>query len=176
LIDKQLEFTLAKVQNLRKGNPYYEFKKIIPPMEQAKKLAELAPKIMNAFHDLGRQHPSGEKLSMRQFQALIILKASASLTLSQLCNKLSLAASTGTELVNRMIDLGHIQKAHEQKDQRQVMLTVTPKGHELLKQRQQALAEMFTNFLSKFPVEEQKNFVCCFEKIWEFMQKYHLKS
>lgn len=142
-------------------------------MEQAKKLAELAPKIMNAFHDLGRQHPQDEKLSMRQFQALIILKTSESLTLSQLCNKLSLAPSTGTELVNRMIDLGYIHKAHEQKDQRQVMLTVAPKGLKLMKQRQQSLTEMFSNFLSKFPIEEQKIFVRCFEQIWEFIQKYH---
>jgi DNA-binding MarR family transcriptional regulator len=145
-------------------------------MDEARKLAELAPKIMNAFHDLGRQHPQDEKLSMRQFQALIILKTSESLTLSQLCDKLSLAPSTGTELVNRMIELGHIQKTHEQKDQRQVMLTVAPKGLELMKQRQQALAEMFDNFLSKFPTEEQKDFVVYFEKIWEFIQKYHLKS
>ena len=145
-------------------------------MEQAKKLAELAPKIMNAFHDLGRQHPSGEKLSMRQFQALIILKTSESLTLSQLCNKLSLAPSTGTELVNRMIDLDYIQKAHEQKDQRQVLLTVAPKGLKLMKQRQQALTEMFSKFLEPFSAEDQKNFVCCFERIWEFMQKYHLKT
>ena len=145
-------------------------------MEQAKKLAELAHKIMNAFHDLGRQHPSGEKLSMRQFQTLIILNASESLTLSQLCNKLSLAPSTGTELVNRMIDLDYIQKAHEQKDQRQVLLTVAPKGLKLMKQRQQALAEMFSRFLESFSTEDQKNFLYFFEKIWELIQKYHLKS
>ena len=144
-------------------------------MDEARKLAELAPKIMNAFHDLGRQHPTDERLSMRQFQALIILNTSNSLTLSQLCAKLSLAASTGTELVNRMIELDYIQKAHEQKDQRQVMLTVAPKGLELMKQRQQALTEMFDNFLSKFPAEEQKDFVWHFEKIWEFIQTYHLK-
>ena len=35
-------------------------------MKEAHKLAELAPKIMNAFHDLGRQHPEKSKLSMRQ--------------------------------------------------------------------------------------------------------------
>jgi len=144
-------------------------------MEQAKKLAELAPKIMNAFHDLGRQHPQDEKLSMRQFQVLIILKASESLTLSQLCKKLSLAPSTGTELVNRMIDLDYIQKAHEQKDQRQVLLTVAPKGLKLMRQRQQALTDMFSKFLEPFSADDQKNFLCFFEKIWEVIQKYHLK-
>ena len=52
-------------------------------LTKAKKLAELAPKIMNAFHDLGRQHPTGQKLSMRQYQALIILHANESMTISQ---------------------------------------------------------------------------------------------
>lgn len=143
-------------------------------MEHAKKLAELAPKIMNAFHDLGRQHPQGEKLSMRQFQALIVLNASKKLTLSQLCEKLSLAPSTGTELVNRMISLELIQKEHEQKDQRQVFLSVASKGLELMKQRKQALADMFSKFLTPFSDEDKQNFVGCFERIWEYMQRYHL--
>lgn len=144
-------------------------------MEQAKKLAELAPKIMNAFHDLGRQHPQGEKLSMRQFQALIVLNASNKLTLSQLCEKLSLAPSTGTELVNRMISLELIRKEHEEKDQRQVFLSVASKGLELMKQRKQALADMFSKFLITFSDEDKENFVCCFEQIWEYMQRYHHK-
>ncbi len=113
---------------------------------------------------------------MRQFQALIILKASESLTLSQLCEKLSLAPSTGTELVNRMIELDFIQKRHESSDQRQVLLFIAPKGLELMEQRQHVLTEMFCKFLVKFPPEDQKCFVNCFELIWEFIQKYHLKS
>lgn len=145
-------------------------------MEEARKLAELAPKIMNAFHDLGHQHPEHEKLSMRQFQALIILNANETLTLSQLCKKLSLAPSTGTELVNRMIVLGYIQKEQKHKDQRQVLLFIATKGLELLKQRQHALTEMFSNFLVQFPPVDQKIFVNCFEKIWELIEKYHLKS
>ena len=137
--------------------------------EQAKKLAELAPRIMNAFHDLGRQHPEGESLSLRQFQALIILKANEILTLSQLCEKLSLAPSTGTELVNRLISSGFIFKERENTDQRQVLLSVSAKGLKLLKQRQKVMTEMFSNFLSKFPSDDQKSFVDCFERIWEFI-------
>jgi len=145
-------------------------------IEYAKRLAELAPRIMNTFHDLGRQHPEGGNLSLRQFQALIILKANEILTLSQLCEKLSLAPSTGTELVNRLISSGFIFKERENTDQRQVLLSVSAKGLKLLKQRQKVMTEMFSNFLSKFLPEDQKSFVDCFEKIWEFIQKYHIKS
>lgn len=142
-------------------------------MPQARRLAELAPKIMNAFHDLGRQHPEGEKLSMRQFQALIILNANQKLTLTSFCDKLSLAASTGTELVNRMIVLGFIKKSAENKDQRQVILSLTPKGTELLECRQAALARMFETFLTPFSDADKDEFIESFDRIWQLIDKYH---
>lgn len=143
-------------------------------MELAQKLAELAPKIMNMFHDLGRQHPDQEKLSMRQYQALIILNASGKLTLAQLCEKLCLAPSTGTELVNRMQGAGFIHKIQEPIDQRQVVLTITPRAQELLAQRQEVLKEMFQKFLDQLPPAEQINFVNYFEHIWALIEKYHI--
>ena len=137
------------------------------------RIAELAPKIMGAFHDLGQQHPKGERLSMRQFQALIVLNASEKLTLTQFCEKLSLAPSTGTELANRMIDLEYFHKEGESKDRRQSLLTVTPKGRELLEQRQQALTKMFDHFLEPFNERDREAFIRSFERIWELIKKYH---
>ncbi len=139
------------------------------------RIAELAPKIMGAFHDLGSQHPKGERLSMRQFQALMVLNASEKLTLTQFCEKLSLAPSTGTELANRMIDLEYFNKVGEGKDRRQALLTVTPKGLELLQQRQKMLSMMFENFLEPFSEQDREAFVGSFEYIWDLIKKYHVK-
>mgnify|MGYP005851749091 CR=1 FL=1 len=141
--------------------------------KHAQKLAELAPKIMSAFHDLGRQHPVDEKVSMRQFQALMILSVSESLTLSQLAEKLSLAPSTATELVNRMIALELIEK-HEGEDKRQVNLSLTSKGVQLAKKRQRAMSEMFERFLQPFPKEARETFVKSFDTIWELIRTYHV--
>ena len=140
------------------------FKKMDKPASA--RIAELAPKIMGAFHDLGQQHPKGERLSMRQFQALMVLNASEKLTLTQFCEKLSLAPSTGTELANRMIDLEFFLKEGEGEDRRQVLLKVTPKGLDLLKQRQQALTMMFDHFLEPFNENDKETFVSSFELIW----------
>jgi MarR family transcriptional regulator, organic hydroperoxide resistance regulator len=140
----------------------------------AQKLAILAPKIMNAFHDLGRQHPDSEKLSMRQFQALIILKANKTLSVSKLCEKLSLAPSTGTELVNRMISLGFIEKGQEKDDYRHVFVGLSEKGEALLKKREQALTAMFQKFLDPFEPEDQEKFIQSFENIWVILEKYYL--
>lgn len=139
-----------------------------------KRLAELAPKIMNAFHDLGQQHPTGERLSMRQYQTLIIINATENLTLSGLCEKLNLAPSTATELVNRMISLEYVTKQHEEQDHRNVQLQVSPKGLRLLKEREEAMAMMFHRFLEPFPDEDKAAFVEAFQQIWELIKKYRL--
>lgn len=112
---------------------------------------------------------------MRQFQALMILNASEKLTLTQFCEKLSLAPSTGTELANRMIDLEYFHKEGEDKDRRQALLTVTPKGLELLQERQKMLSKMFEHFLEPFDEKDREAFVGSFEYIWELIKKYHVK-
>lgn len=142
--------------------------------KDAERLAAVAPRIMNAFHDLGRQHPSKSKLSMRQYQAMILLNASETLSLSQLCEKLSLAPSTGTELVNRLINLGYLEKKQEKEDQRQVKLCLSKKGLKIVSERRQALSEMITRFLSVFSEEDRTKFVDYFENIWDLIVKYDL--
>lgn len=146
------------------------------PHKKIERISELAPKIMGAFHDMGSVHPKGEKLSMRQYQALIIVKTSEQLTVSQFCSKLNLAPSTGTELINRMIDLKYIKKEGEHKDKRQVTLSVTNKGEKLLLQRKQAMTEMFKNFMQPFSVEDKDLFVQSFENIWNLIAKYYKQS
>jgi len=143
--------------------------------KNARKLAELAPKIMSAFHDLGREHPGAKKISMRQFQALVILATHDGLTLSQVGEKLGLAPSTATELANRMISMNILEKIGGETDKRHVRLQLTPMGVELLKQRQQAMADLFERFLQDFPVDDQEKFVTSFETIWELIEKNHRK-
>lgn len=109
---------------------------------------------------------------MRQYQALIILYANQRLTLMQFCEKLSLAPSTGTELVDRLIDLGYFQKKEEAHDRRQVVLSVTPKGIELLQQRRSALSEMFERYLEPFSENDRQKFYESFDTIWRLIDHY----
>ena len=135
----------------------------------ARRLSELAPRIMGAFHDLGSHHPEGIPLTMRQYQALIILHANKKLILSEFCEKLNLAASTGTELANRMISLEYITKSNETPDRRKTYLTVSDKGVAVLQKRQKVVTEMFTNFLEPFCEKDRVKFIDCFEQIYPFL-------
>jgi len=140
--------------------------------QYSRQLAEMAPKIMAGFHDLDYRQPTGEQLTMRQYQALIILDVYEHLTISELCEKLNLAPSTGTELVNRMLATGYFVKSEEQPDKRKVILSVTSKGQGLLAKRKQAVSARFTEVLRTFTPEEQLEFVSSFERIMTLMEKY----
>jgi len=141
--------------------------------EMAKKLAELAPKIMGAFHDIGRhQHSRGHpSLTMRQYQALIVLNTNDSLSITEFCQRLNLAASTGTELANRMISMGFFAKSADVQDRRQVTLKVTDEGKQVLEARQAGLIEVFETFLDPFPEADRVAFVRAFEHIWHLIDK-----
>ncbi|MBN1997317.1 winged helix DNA-binding protein [candidate division KSB1 bacterium] len=142
----------------------------------ARRLAVLAPKVMGAFHHLSRRHPGTEHLTMRQYQALVLLQTSGRMTLTDLCKKLNLAASTGTELVNRMISAGLLEKSPEITDRRQVLILLTEKGKSLLEQRKQQMTDMFEKFMLPFGEQDRNNFVQAFEDIWGIVKKYYARE
>ena len=140
--------------------------------EQARKLAVLAPKIMGAFHSLQRHHPGGSAVTMRQYQTLILLSVHKHLTVSELCEKLTLAASTCTELVNRLLQLGLVEKQSEEVDRRQVGINLTDAGREVMEQRQRDMVAMFERLLAEFNPEEAAELMAAFETINALLQAH----
>ena len=134
-------------------------------MTDAERLAALAPHVMNAFHAFRPRQRSGEGLSMRQYQALIIVGASGGLAVSELCGRLAVASSTGTELVGRMIDMGFLEKRRERRDRRRMLLSLTAEGEELLARRGNDLVEIFERILASLPDDRRREFVDSFERI-----------
>jgi MarR family transcriptional regulator, organic hydroperoxide resistance regulator len=142
------------------------------PAELARRLAILAPKIMGAFHSLQRHHAAGSAITMRQYQTLILLSVHTHLTVSELCDKLTLAASTCTELVNRLLQLGMVEKHSEEVDRRQVGIQLTEAGREVMEQRQRDMVAMFERLLAEFNPDEAVELLGAFEKINALLQAH----
>lgn len=144
--------------------------KSFTPQEQARRLAVLAPRIMGAFHSLNRHHPAGTPVTMRQYQTLILLSVHDDLTVTELCDKLMLAASTGTELVNRLLQLQLVEKHSSEVDRRQVGIHLTDAGREVMEQRQQDMVAMFEHLLDGFAQAEAAELMAAFETIDGLLQ------
>ena len=144
----------------------------VPNHQRALRMAILAPRIMGAFHSLNRRHPAGAAITMRQYQTLILLSVHVHLTVTELCDKLMLAASTGTELVNRLLQMDLVEKQNEEGDRRQVGIRLTAVGREVMEQRQRDMVDMFERLLTGFTPDEGAELVAAFERIDGLLQAH----
>lgn len=75
---------------------------------------------------------SAIELTMSQAKALYLVVAAGHLRMSELAAGLGVTSSTATGQVDRLVDLGLLERHEEPADRRQVVITPTPTAEELL--------------------------------------------
>ncbi|MFZ3576375.1 MarR family winged helix-turn-helix transcriptional regulator [Virgibacillus sp. DJP39] len=98
----------------------------------------------------GRKILNNYPITSPQFVALQWLLEEGDLTIGELSNKISLAFSTTTDLVDRMEKNELVERVRDLNDRRVVRIHVLEKGntiiHEVIKKRQEYLGEVLVNF------------------------------
>lgn len=93
---------------------------------------------MRKFLSFSRRALKSEAgLTPEQYEALLALKASSSttgLTIGQLSERLQVKHHTAVSLVNRMEEVGLVRRESNPEDRRQVFVTLTPNGSQILDQ------------------------------------------
>ncbi len=96
----------------------------------------------------GREIIADANITVPQFQALQILIHNERLTIGELSQKMALACSTITDLIDRMEKTELVERRKSALDKRVVLVEVLPKGHEILervlkKRREYLRGKMF---------------------------------
>lgn len=98
----------------------------------------------------GRKILHNYPITSPQFVALQWLLEEGDLTIGELSNKISLAFSTTTDLVDRMEKNELVKRTRDQKDRRVVRIQLLDKGkviiHEVIEKRQEYLEEVLEEF------------------------------
>ncbi|CCQ97104.1 Uncharacterized HTH-type transcriptional regulator YsmB [[Clostridium] ultunense Esp] len=81
----------------------------------------------------GREILNDFNITIPQFSALQILIYNGELTIGELSQKMALACSTITDLVDRMEKNQLVVRKKDDRDKRVVRIEVLPKGHEIVK-------------------------------------------
>ena len=92
--------------------------------------------IYSAGHAFNRAYgPMLKKLDLTypQYITLTILWEDDGLSVGDLCERLRLESSTVTPLLKRLESLGHIERRRGEEDERQVFVSLTPRGRALRK-------------------------------------------
>lgn len=115
----------------------------------------------------GREILKDYNTTIPQFTALQILINNEEMTIGELSEKMALACSTITDLVDRMEKNELVIRKKDEKDRRVVRIEVLPKGHDIVKQVLEKRIDFLNAKMASFTEEEKKSLSKLLESLYD---------
>lgn len=117
----------------------------------------------------GRDILSVFGITTPQFNALLALKDNPNITMGDLCEKLFLACSTATDLVDRMEKHGFLVRHRDPQDRRVIRLSITEKGLKVISEVMKARLQYVSSILDNLKGEEKDQLVATLGRLHSLM-------
>jgi MarR family transcriptional regulator for hemolysin len=120
----------------------------------------LVPRIRRALNcPFPEVSPGGQPVSMSQYGAMAFLWRSPGVTLSEVARELDISLGSASDLVDRLVDLGLIERQTNLADRRQIQLTLTETARERIKAMLRERRRQFDQVRSELSESEWDGFV-----------------
>jgi DNA-binding MarR family transcriptional regulator len=116
---------------------------------QVVQIEELLRHVAVIIKKRGRDILSDFAITNPQFNALLVLDNHPDITMGELCDRLYLACSTATDLIDRMEKNGLLERRRDVDDRRVIRLRPTPKAKEVIDRVIQARRRYVKSILTK---------------------------
>lgn len=104
-----------------------------------------------------------------QFNALLALREQPNMTMGELCEKLFLACSTATDLIDRMEKNGFLERNRDAQDRRVIRLSISEKGQDVIREVLAARRRYVASMLEKLTSEEIEQLAHSLDKLHSLM-------
>lgn len=125
--------------------------------EFIEELQELTHDVVRVFQLLDREEKSRFGVTMTQSYTLQSIQFSEKMTMNQLSERMGLATSTMTRIVDNLVRDGYIERIRDEADRRLVFVTLTPDGGKLAEELGQCTRGCFTNIVDNISREERNS-------------------
>lgn len=144
-----------------------------PDLEQdVHEIEFLLRQVALAVKKRGREILGRFEITPPQFDALLVVSRQPGLTMGELCNRLYLASSTVTDLVDRMEKAGLVVRERDPHDRRVVRLQPTPRGQGLIQEVLRARREYLAGILEQVDREERRQLVAALGHLHRLMSDH----
>ena len=117
----------------------------------------------------GRDILTEFEITPPQFNALWHLDESGDITMGELCQKMYLACSTATDLIDRMERNELIERKRDTNDRRVIRLHVTTKGRDVIGQVMRARRQYLSGILGKMSDDDKTRLIDALDQIHGYM-------
>lgn len=140
-------------------------------LDDVKNIEKYLRKVDYIIRRKGREILSNFNITGPQFAALQILIHNGTLTIGDLSQKMDLACSTITDLIDRMEKSNLVVRKKCEKDRRVVQVEVLPNGHDILTQVMEKRIEYLDGKLIGFNYDDKRNLNIGLEALYEAMKE-----
>jgi DNA-binding MarR family transcriptional regulator len=111
------------------------------------------------------------QVSFPQFFLLGHIALQEFLSMSEIAEKMNHSTAAATGLVDRLENLGYVERSHAANDRRKVLVKITAKGSALVDKIRQDIVSNLSQIMDLLPPEEQKAWLSIYEKVHSFCLK-----
>lgn len=107
------------------------------------------------------------ELTLTQLFALQYICHIPNITLKELADKLVIAQSSASELVDRLVTMKYVDRKISPEDRRKIILNLSPKGKKFIEQHIEENKSSFKKLISKLSPEEQREYLSAMQKFYK---------
>ncbi|MFT9486929.1 MarR family winged helix-turn-helix transcriptional regulator [Tepidibacillus infernus] len=141
------------------------------PRQQIEKIEYVLRKISGIIKRKGREILNDFPITPPQFVALQWLNEEGDMTIGELSNKMFLAFSTTTDLIDRMEKNHLVERVRNQKDRRVVQIHLLEKGKQIISDVLEARRDYLSSILLDMEPEEVEKIQLALQQLFEKMDK-----
>lgn len=134
-------------------------------MQRIERIASLYPLLIGRMGRLRSLVHEGMDLSYNQYKTLLTIADRGTCSLGDLARELEVAMSSASQMVDRLVGEGLIERQQDAANRRQVVIHLTPAGQRLITRLQQNILAGYRKVLAQMSDEEQEELVRAFETI-----------
>jgi len=134
-------------------------------VERIERIASLYPLLMGRMGRLRSLVHEGMDLTYNQYKTLLTVADRGECSLGDLARELGVAMSSASQMVDRLVGEGLIERNLDESNRRQVVIRLTENGEALIARLRQGIIDGYRRVLAKMSEEEQEELVLSFETI-----------
>ena len=140
-------------------------------MEQIERLERLYPELLSRMGRLRALVHDGLDLTSNQYKTLLTIAAAERCTLGGLGRELEVAMSSASQMVDRLVLQGLVERQQDAGNRRQVLISLTPRGLESIRALRRGIMDRYRHLLKRLDPAEQEELVSAFESIARILAK-----
>jgi len=138
-------------------------------MARIARIAEMYPQLMKVMGRLRSTLHEGMDLSYNQFKMLLAINGKGICPLTSLATELSIAMSSASEMVDKLVTLGLVCRSVDAESRRRVTIQVTEEGEKLISYLQKGIVENYRLLLERLSDSDQERLVDALDSLVEIL-------